>query len=865
MYQAARNLPSQSAASYQRFLDEADRTYPCLIDSQDPYLGQLDYQYARAFLALNDYNSVYRHIDLALSRDPETPHPFEYRLLALRAHLYANTGNPIARTSALLKASRLVPKSDLVFWLNIFQNLGSTYQTMRDYENAQKLYHFIATELGQMDSSLYEVVRGRARAFRQEANLLIETETDLDRAILLSKQCLSLLEPYKQITGSQGPGYDLVFCAYLLGDAYSYHPKRDQFETEINKAYALAESFRQIDDHPNFPIVLAYKRARAAMQLGNIVQADQLFDLALSRVHESVYPDYLRRAYQYAANLHEHQGLFAEAALLYQNSIEIVEAYRANLGSQEAVAQAFSEWQAPYRGLIRVLLAQGKTTEAFEMLAASQARFLRDQRVMASMKQQLSEADQDTLRTLADSLVTVSGKLYATDLDQTTRRNLEAARLSLVQQRDSLLAFVPGNDSIDVTALQQTLAEQNQVLLAYFIDDGISEVNLPQRSHLFIATPDSIHAIPLDANSNDILQLLRQVSPLLTGETAEITNEAAQFKLAPLHSLYQRLIEPAKAFIPDDARLVVIPDGPLFLLPPGLMLTAYDEGMSYAEAPYLFRDHPVSVDLSAALLLDADAAPAYDQAAAPQLVAFGKSTFEDASLPTTFRQATRERLAPLPGVNEELAMLSRLFDNIATFEDDETTEAQLRSLPSVPDVFHVASHAVFNAQTPGLNAIILTPEGEDDGILHSYELTGSRLANRLVVISGCDTARGRIRTGEGMAGLQYAFRATGVPSTLATLWVVEDGLTVELMEGFYQRLLRGQAKDLALQQAQLAFLKEVPEQYHSPFYWSAPVLYGAPSAIAPKPSRMWLLWVLGILLVGLCIVGYVRHRSNALG
>ena len=78
MYQAARNLPSQSAASYQRFLDEADRTYPCLIDSQDPYLGQLDYQYARAFLALNDYNSVYRHIDLALSRDPETPHPFEY-------------------------------------------------------------------------------------------------------------------------------------------------------------------------------------------------------------------------------------------------------------------------------------------------------------------------------------------------------------------------------------------------------------------------------------------------------------------------------------------------------------------------------------------------------------------------------------------------------------------------------------------------------------------------------------------------------------------------------------------------------------------------------------------------------------------
>ncbi len=147
-----------------------------------------------------------------------------------------------------------------------------------------------------------------------------------------------------------------------------------------------------------------------------------------------------------------------------------------------------------------------------------------------------------------------------------------------------------------------------------------------------------------------------------------------------------------------------------------------------------------------------------------------------------------------------------------------------------------------------------------DGLLYLHEIQRKQLGAQLVVLSGCSTAQGVLQPGEGMAGLQYAFRAMGVQSSLATSWYVDDNTTVLLMEAFYRNLQRGLPKDEALQQAQLSLLEDGKTFSANPFLWAAPVLYGdtAPLALEGRPP-LWLLWVTLPLL--LLFVLYLRHRS----
>jgi len=91
----------------------------------------------------------------------------------------------------------------------------------------------------------------------------------------------------------------------------------------------------------------------------------------------------------------------------------------------------------------------------------------------------------------------------------------------------------------------------------------------------------------------------------------------------------------------------------------------------------------------------------------------------------------------------------------------------------------------------------------------------------LVVLSACDTGRGRI-TGDGVIGLSRSFIAAGVPSIIVSLWAVPDAPTAELMTEFYRQLDQGQTKAQALRQAMLITMQTHPD----PKDWAAFTLIG---------------------------------------
>jgi CHAT domain-containing protein len=75
-----------------------------------------------------------------------------------------------------------------------------------------------------------------------------------------------------------------------------------------------------------------------------------------------------------------------------------------------------------------------------------------------------------------------------------------------------------------------------------------------------------------------------------------------------------------------------------------------------------------------------------------------------------------------------------------------------------------------------------------------------------VVLSGCETALGKLSSGDELVGLTRAFIYAGTPSVVASLWKVDDASTASLMSSFYKNL-KTKSKVEALRQAQLDMIR----------------------------------------------------------
>jgi len=100
----------------------------------------------------------------------------------------------------------------------------------------------------------------------------------------------------------------------------------------------------------------------------------------------------------------------------------------------------------------------------------------------------------------------------------------------------------------------------------------------------------------------------------------------------------------------------------------------------------------------------------------------------------------------------------------------------------------------------------------------NLELNGTEL----VVLSACETGRGKLQAGRGAFGLQRAFRIAGADAVLLSMWSVDDLVTSQLMVRFYEHWLDGNSASEALELAQ----QEIRKQYPHPYYWGAWICYG---------------------------------------
>ena len=212
----------------------------------------------------------------------------------------------------------------------------------------------------------------------------------------------------------------------------------------------------------------------------------------------------------------------------------------------------------------------------------------------------------------------------------------------------------------------------------------------------------------------------------------------------------------------------------------------------------------------------------------------------------------------LPATKLEIQKIREILDskNVETkiCEQTSATEQSFKNLSgNFPEILHLATHGFcfdtkekaadkpfaqsVNTYSQKESAMVLSGlalsgannawkgnfdlPNVEDGILTAYEISQLDLSNtKLVVLSACETARGRIFPVDGVFGLQRAFKQAGAGSILMSLWKVDDNATATFMEYFYKFLFETGDRHEALKLAQ----DEVRKQHPDPWYWAAWVM-----------------------------------------
>ena len=522
-----------------------------------------------------------------------------------------------------------------------------------------------------------------------------------------------------------------------------------------------------------------------------------------------------------------HSGQLSAAEQVLREAIAGWESIRASENNDLNKVTLLEQQAYTYRLLQKVLVQQKKTDEALLVAEQSRARSLVEQLVQNSGSQLNPTLSLNQIKQIAKT------------------SNSTLVEYSIVGSEIRIF----GNEPADETELYIWVVNPNGVV-------SFRQVDLRQLKN------QSLTQLVFKTRQEDIGVRGRGLS-VVEREEKKTTVSTSR---AQLPQLYQLLIQPIAALLPNDAnaRITFIPQGSLFLVP--------FAALPDANGKYLIEQHTLlSAPSIQVLALTQQQRQSLQEAAIQNSLVVGNPTMP--RLPIQGNGAPQQ-LDSLPGAEREALTVASLLKTEA-LTGSRATKAAVVRLISQQRIIHLATHGLLDLDanlnelgepldrtartaresnvivTPGAvivgsnvtvgnvpaetalagekvvrvsmpGAIALAPSQGDNGFLTAKEILGLKLNNtELVVLSACDTGRGRI-TGEGVVGLSRAFIAAGVPSVIVSLWAIPDSPTALLMTEFYRQLQQNPDKAKALRQAMLTTKKQFPE----PKNWAAFILIG---------------------------------------
>ncbi len=639
---------------------------------------------------------------------------------------------------------------------------------------------------------------------------VFEAKSKLERALVVAEQNHKL--------GHQ------TMILQLLGELANQTGDRPQAMKYLEQSAELAQKYKFYRTVGQSMIDLAgiYRDA------GDFQAAEERASIGVDASRRVGDKYYLPRDLTVLADLKARRGFAPEAAALYQNAEDVIDAMLVNLHEaywSSSLADAMSDTYLHHfelearagnveqalcvlervRGRTAAALLENKVT--FNKEESGQAQALEENVSELQLRLMRSE-DAKERANLLDQLVEYERRLEWTRSDRTES---EPGWL----EKPAPLKAIQGSLRPDETVLEYVLSD-------------------PYSYCVWISKKKAGLTV-LRAGRQQIEELTRRYLEEIRARHDDI---------ALANHLYAALLSPLPVEAASE-RLIVVADGILHLLP--------FDALHDSAGAFLVETHTISYAPASTVLTVLRKTKEAQQPRHTFLglgdVAYRNQGHVSSRIdkPRTagqrllrgFSDALGTSLYDLPQTREEVLELRKILGNDAVLLlGSDATETAFKSEPLEDfKIIHIAAHGFADTQFPERSGLVLGVDSNshDDGLLQVREIIRLRFRAHLVTLSACNTGVGKLQGEEGVTNLVEAFLVSGAQAVVASLWSADDTYTLTLMERFYTHIAEGQDKAAALRQAKLDSLAKYGKQV-PPYYWAAFVLYG--DGASPIPLRV---------------------------
>ena len=593
-----------------------------------------------------------------------------------------------------------------------------------------------------------------------------------------------------------GLAYELTQTRIKLAEAAAKLDRPNDALREATSALAGAEETQE----PRLIHEVLMASARIYRQIDKPDGARQHAERALGIAEAEGAPWLLVATHNLLAQIHLGAGEMDEAFASWRRMADVHRLEFVGLSDEEA-AKGLEQYATLWGVPVLAAVTHGRTDDAFYLIESARSVALREvlggTRALADVEiPEALRAEEKTARTTlvdARQALIEARRTFKRRAIREAREKLTAARAAreaVVRriQREAKAAASVAYPRAPALAESQHLLQEGEATVLYALA-GDQLIAL-------VVGPTSARGVALG-------------SAAVVNAAAEQLIEAAREpkSVAPdVAALRKLLVEPL-GLGKHVRRVLVSPTGRLGYVPFGLLLP----GREVAYAP---------------------------SAMTHDLLLAGKS--KPGALVFAVGDPEHEKLRALPAARKEA---QRIGDVVVV--GAHATEQRLSSELAKQArwrAFHLACHGVIDPEEPLRSFLALTAGGEDDGQLTALEIFQMKIPADLVVLSACDSGRGKVYATEGIVGLTRAFMFAGAPRVICSLWKVDDDATQALMVKFYELWnpkpddgRKGLGVAAALREAQ-AHVRDVTktvdgkrvQPWRHPYYWAAWTLWGLP-------------------------------------
>jgi CHAT domain-containing protein len=424
-------------------------------------------------------------------------------------------------------------------------------------------------------------------------------------------------------------------------------------------------------------------------------------------------------------------------------------------------------------------------------------------------------------------------------LQKSRKEAEEAAQAASPEYGQLLHAGAP------VPVVQKALLPK-EAMLAFVVDKDVT--------YAVLVAENDVHSYRIAAGGAALATKIAALRKTIEPDPAVNGGALPAFDVAGAQDLYNLLLAPVAGEIDKLKRLVVVPSGPLAVLPFEVLVTGASAPVvdqNYADVPFLIQKLAVNYFPSPQnfVVLRNNVKPS---SATQPYIGFGDFRPATTSqLKVSFPPdrcggdlAEMEQLPLLPGTQREISFVGKRLFNVpdsdivlgSAFTKQHVDDANLRQY----QIVHLATHALLPNDLSCLQepTIIVSADPKDatadSAFLKISEVQKLNLEGaNLVILSACNTGNSGQAAGDSLSNLARSFFLAGARGLLVTHWELSD-VAAPLLTALTLRAA-GTSRDTAdaLREAKLALIHDAASKagregnfYTHPFTWGAFVLIG---------------------------------------